>query len=195
MDAASEAPSSPVWREARLRGIGASNNDLNGRLRAVTEATQLVTSPVRVYGTARSNTISGSIPNHLTRQHQSSSPAGSWKFGTNSISALVNSERRPSFFKTLRHRPSAYDSPLVKRFADGDDHTAEKINGVRVWYSSFQSIDWLHDAVSSTFLNPSIIAGPLHGRLRIYLVFVGSVTEDLGKDDWRSYSIVSRGGS
>lgn len=57
-----------------------------------------------------------------------------------------------SFFNSLRHRPiSAYDEALT--FQSGDHAEvqatadAARINGVRVWYSSFTSIDWLHDAV------------------------------------------------
>lgn len=44
---------------------------------------------------------------------------------------------------------SAYDPPLTKKDdeeADGD----AKINGIRVWYSSFTSIDWLHDAIKDS---------------------------------------------
>lgn len=50
---------------------------------------------------------------------------------------------------TLKRTPSTYDPPLVDTMSEErDDTEASRINGVRVWYSSFTSIDWLHDAVS-----------------------------------------------
>lgn len=143
IEAASEAPSSPGWRESRLRNIGSSNSNLRVLSSPADETQPFVTSPLRSYGAIRTNSINGVIPS-LSRQNPRSSSVNSWIFSSSSIAP---GERRPSLFGTLRRRPSAYDSPLAKRFADGDDHTAEKINGVRVWYSSFQSIDWLHDAV------------------------------------------------
>ena len=49
---------------------------------------------------------------------------------------------------TLKRAPSTYDPPLEDlRGDDVDDAEAARVNGVRVWYSSFTSIDWLHDAV------------------------------------------------
>ena len=55
-------------------------------------------------------------------------------------------------FRRLSQRPiSAYDAPLVKdRDADADADLDAKINGIRVWYSSFTSIDWLHDAIKDS---------------------------------------------
>jgi hypothetical protein len=53
---------------------------------------------------------------------------------------------------TLKRTPSTYDPPLVDlRTDEPDDTEASRINGIRVWYSSFTSIDWLHDAVSDTW--------------------------------------------
>lgn len=48
---------------------------------------------------------------------------------------------------TLR-RTATYDPPLEDfKEDDVDDTEAARVNGIRVWYSSFTSIDWLHDAV------------------------------------------------
>jgi chloride channel 3/4/5 len=44
---------------------------------------------------------------------------------------------------------SAYDPPLTKKDDEEADADA-KINGIRVWYSSFTSIDWLHDAIKDS---------------------------------------------
>lgn len=49
---------------------------------------------------------------------------------------------------TLKRTPSTYDPPLDDTRSDElDDTEAARVNGIRVWYSSFTSIDWLHDAV------------------------------------------------
>lgn len=48
-------------------------------------------------------------------------------------------------------RISAYDAPLVRsKFSATDDEMNVRINGFRVWYSSFSSIDWLHDAIKDS---------------------------------------------
>ena len=59
---------------------------------------------------------------------------------------------RPSIFRTQRPI-SAYDAPALNRKPDEPDLDAEGVvraNGVRVWYSSFTSIDWLHDAIKDS---------------------------------------------
>lgn len=53
-------------------------------------------------------------------------------------------------FARLSSRPiSAYDPPLNAKDREDDGGDA-KINGIRVWYSSFTSIDWLHDAIKDS---------------------------------------------
>ncbi|KAF7321607.1 Chloride channel protein [Mycena kentingensis (nom. inval.)] len=42
---------------------------------------------------------------------------------------------------------SSYDPPTSDKFPDEND---ARVNGVRVWYSSFSSIDWLHDAIKDS---------------------------------------------
>ncbi|RXW25621.1 hypothetical protein EST38_g268 [Candolleomyces aberdarensis] len=44
---------------------------------------------------------------------------------------------------------SAYDPPITKKDEEEVGGDA-KINGIRVWYSSFTSIDWLHDAIKDS---------------------------------------------
>lgn len=41
---------------------------------------------------------------------------------------------------------STYDDPHVRGGAEAD----AKVNGIRVWYSSFTSIDWLHDTIKDS---------------------------------------------
>ena len=65
-----------------------------------------------------------------------------------------------SVFKTLRKqasniglslgKPGAYDDDDARKDSDTeDDEPARTANGQRVWYSSYVTIDWLHDAVST----------------------------------------------
>ncbi|KAF8264176.1 chloride channel [Lactarius quietus] len=61
-------------------------------------------------------------------------------------------DNRPSIFRTQRPI-SAYDSTALTRKPGEPDLDAEGVvraNGVRVWYSSFTSIDWLHDAIKDS---------------------------------------------
>lgn len=44
---------------------------------------------------------------------------------------------------------SAYDAPLAYQ-ANNEDDLHAHTNGIRVWYSSFSSIDWLHDAIKDS---------------------------------------------
>ncbi|KDR75843.1 hypothetical protein GALMADRAFT_248571 [Galerina marginata CBS 339.88] len=60
----------------------------------------------------------------------------------------------PSFrdlsFARLSTRPiSTYDEPLQSQNGEAPDADAQ-VNGIRVWYSSFTSIDWLHDAIKDS---------------------------------------------
>jgi hypothetical protein len=53
----------------------------------------------------------------------------------------------------LKRTPSTYDPPLDSMRGHVDDTKAARANGIRVWYSSFTSIDWLHDAVRRNLLS------------------------------------------
>lgn len=66
-----------------------------------------------------------------------------------------------SVFKTLRHRasniglsigkPDTYDEDIRKDSDTEDEEPAQTANGTRVWYSSYVTIDWIHDAVCPRF--------------------------------------------
>jgi len=57
---------------------------------------------------------------------------------------------RPSIFRSQRPI-SAYDAPLGRPGeADLDTESVVRANGIRVWYSSFSSVDWLHDAIKDS---------------------------------------------
>ena len=60
--------------------------------------------------------------------------------------------RRPtSLFANLppfHRQQTTYDPPLSPKVSEEPESGgAARVNGIRVWYSSFTSIDWLHDAV------------------------------------------------
>ncbi|KAF9049790.1 chloride channel [Panaeolus papilionaceus] len=69
----------------------------------------------------------------------------------------------------LSVRPlSTYDEPLASK---DDIHDADaKINGIRVWYTSYTSIDWLHDAIKDS-LRFSRLRKRKSVRARIRLAF------------------------
>ncbi|KAG9122291.1 hypothetical protein FRC07_001406 [Ceratobasidium sp. 392] len=66
----------------------------------------------------------------------------------------LNLRSRPNstFFGTFRRRPpTAYDAGRgVDTVQEGSEDEGARINGIRVWYSSFTSIDWLHDAIKDS---------------------------------------------
>ena len=79
---------------------------------------------------------------------------------------------RSSIFRTQRPI-SAYDAsfpPLdgLQGEHDLDTEDVVRVNGIRVWYSSFSSIDWLHDAIKdSTRLYRLRRHKSVRGRMRI----------------------------
>ena len=56
---------------------------------------------------------------------------------------------RTSSYFTSQRPISAYDKPVIEQ-EETDREGAVKTNGIRVWYSSFTSIDWLHDAIKDS---------------------------------------------
>ena len=91
---------------------------------------------------------------------------------SNSPTQLYGTLDRPSLFRTQRPI-SAYDAsfpPLDARPGEQDLATESvvRVNGIRVWYSSFSSIDWLHDAIKdSTRLYRLRRRKSVRGRMRI----------------------------
>lgn len=91
---------------------------------------------------------------------------------SNSPTQLYGTLDRSSIFRTQRPI-SAYDaafSPLDDQPGEQDLNTESvvRVNGIRVWYSSFSSIDWLHDAIKdSTRLYRLRRHKSVRGRMRI----------------------------
>ena len=145
-----QAPSSTTWRRERLMRISSfadirAGNRPEDQHSVATENSALEGASLRSYGTLPASRRRFTLK---SRPHiQNSNTDGSLTFLSN----------KP-FFKDLSRlsgieRPiSAYDAPLTAGPKSGlpvSDMDA-KINGVRVWYSSFSSIDWLHDAIKDS---------------------------------------------
>lgn len=63
-------------------------------------------------------------------------------------SAFRSIRRSASNIGVSLGKPDTYDDDTGKNSDTEDDEPAQTANGTRVWYSSYVTIDWLHDAVS-----------------------------------------------
>lgn len=82
----------------------------------------------------------------------------------------------------VRRPISTYDMPVGAAQKDDEVFADTKLNGIRVWYSSFTSVDWLHDAIkdSSRLF-----------RLRSRKSFRGRLRSNLDRTiDWITVTIV-----
>ncbi|KAB5589136.1 ClC voltage-gated chloride channel protein [Ceratobasidium theobromae] len=140
------APASPLWRRRRLLNIGS-----RGHSPTATFHNDHPPSPSMAFPSY------GAIPRAPGERMIHSSPGLEEPLlGLD----FRRSTRPTSFFAPLGRRSTAYDEPANADAiqASGEDEGA-RINGVRVWYSSFTSIDWLHDAIKDS-------ARTLHTRRR-----------------------------
>ena len=117
------------------------------------EADHLNANSPAGYGTLPS-TFTQNGGRKLVRNRRVFPPLSSVVAGQNVPGSTVSSPgvRRPaSFFANIPpfHRQQlTYDPPLSPKESEiTDSGRAARVNGIRVWYSSFTSIDWLHDAV------------------------------------------------
>lgn len=146
-------PSDTTWRRQRLLRIGSTD-----RTQTMDDATTLRTDMRHMtsYGTLSNAKTTGSRSrSKLNVRRGFTLPGLSIPRGLSSstphtpVDSPASSPFRSRF---STQRPiSAYDRPLVKGVeSNGVPDAAEaamNINGVRVWYSSFTSIDWLHDSI------------------------------------------------
>jgi chloride channel 3/4/5 len=74
-------------------------------------------------------------------------------------------------FRYSARPKTMYDEPL--RPADGSEITDSdaKINGIRVWYTSYTSIDWLHDTIKDSLRFSRLRRRRKSLRSRIRLMF------------------------
>ncbi|KAJ7783246.1 chloride channel [Mycena metata] len=149
MDLSSQfAPSTTTWRRERLTRITSSST-----LHAPTAPPDTETSTLqppengRFYGTipARPRRASKVPPLALPRRTSTLSSPSSPRLRSPSVSGF----RDLAYSRLSTQRPiSAYDT-LANDETD-DSEVDARTNGVRVWYSSFSSIDWLHDAIKDS---------------------------------------------
>ena len=85
-------------------------------------------------------------------------------------SAVVRSPTSVLSFGRLSRPISTYDDPHIKGAAEVDADADAKVNGIRVWYSSFTSIDWLHDTIKDS-LRFSMLRKRKSLRGRLWLTF------------------------
>jgi chloride channel 3/4/5 len=154
-------PSDTTWRRQRLLHIG-SVQTLSTELedQDAGEATPIVHHHP---GTQKPRSSYGTIPHvNLKQRRRLGLPALSASRLPSRVPSPSNSPTRG--YGTLdrssifRSRPiSAYDAAfgaLVRKpgapDVDSDTERVVRANGIRVWYSSFSSIDWLHDAIKDS---------------------------------------------
>jgi len=149
-------PLDTTWRRRRLLAIG-SGQSVDGSSNA-DERTPLT----RHDSLPRSNTY-GSVHHPVGASPTRSSFVSIRRFNSIGISipgmATVQSSPQVSPTTSVFRRSyfggqrpiSAYDASLVK--PQGPEPDAPPLlgaNGIRVWYSSYSSVDWLHDAIKDS---------------------------------------------
>ncbi|KAJ6499237.1 chloride channel [Mycena sanguinolenta] len=142
------APTTTAYRRQRLTRIS-SSAALQPPTSPLDEASALrLPDNGRSYGSVR-----------MSPSRQSSGRKLSLNLPSNVISTPPSPDplRSPSIsgfrdraYSLLAQRPiSAYDTPPTQLQSD-DSELDSRVNGIRVWYSSFSSIDWLHDAIKDS---------------------------------------------
>lgn len=153
-------PSSTSWRRDRLLSIGSSavspdDDDVGG---AENEDSPLLTenSPLQETDTSRTYGTLVSIDDRLfSRRSLANFKRPSRPTSVPLYRSLTNPGSQHANIRDLAsrlnaQRPiSAYDAALRTKGDSGQDADA-RINGIRVWYSSYSSIDWLHDAIKDS---------------------------------------------
>ena len=158
-------PSHTTWRRQRLLRIGSNlgspspqipsfDPDETSLLRANQTTASYGTLPPRQdspVSTKQAHTFRQrrnlpDLPLNLPRASSPNSITPATPLSPNSFKGIPN-----SYFRISGQRPiSAYDAPLVQQVDDNEDDLHARTNGIRVWYSSFSSIDWLHDAIKDS---------------------------------------------
>ncbi|KAI0029975.1 chloride channel [Vararia minispora EC-137] len=142
-------PSSTAWRRQRLLRIGSRSSIVPEEAPSppsepADETTPLV-RPALVTHSASYG--AAARPSFLARHNLPSLPSLRLPFKSRSSPPTPSLDRTASSFLrfTAPQRPiSAYDASYQ---TSPTPAPAAQMNGIRVWYSSFSSIDWLHDAI------------------------------------------------
>lgn len=152
-------PSHTRWRRQRLLRIGSSNNNAASTVQVdADETSSLHTNNLAAsYGTLPSRQHSPlARTNFRSRHNLPALPGLSLPRGPSTAPSQADSPVSPTSFRGIStsyfntQRPiSAYDALLIPSPESEEDLHA-RTNGIRVWYSSFSSIDWLHDAIKDS---------------------------------------------
>lgn len=149
-------PSDTTWRRQRLLGIGTGQSTDNN-------STADEHTPFARHNSLPHNSTYGSLPHSVTASPTRSTFRSIRRFPSIGvrIPGITTGPSSPEISPTAStfrksyfggQRPiSAYDASLVK--PKGDDPGAGpdvRSNGIRVWYSSYSSVDWLHDAIKDS---------------------------------------------
>lgn len=153
-------PSHTTWRRQRLLRIGSSSTvtplsaldpDETSFLRRNRTFGSYGTLPAR-----QSSPISFKTSRNFLQRHNLPALPGLTLPRVSNSNPVTPAAQSPISFRGLpssyfrSQRPiSAYDAPLVHQ-TDLEDDLHARTNGIRVWYSSFASIDWLHDAIKDS---------------------------------------------
>ena len=144
--------SSTEWRRQRLLNIGTATTQDN-------QQESIDQSNERSLLSSSNPDISsyGTIPSSR-RRFRNNIPV----FSAQTTTPLLQSKSTPGSPVTRRSKLfnrntlSTYDPPPSAYKPNGDDYFQDsrfmdtKLNGIRVWYSSFTSVDWLHDAIKES---------------------------------------------
>ncbi|TFY72949.1 hypothetical protein EVG20_g64 [Dentipellis fragilis] len=165
-------PSTTTWRRERLLRIGSVEREQDVSENTASETTPLAQSSARPALRPHHSSY-GALPVPNPRR-TSSKPSFRKRHGLPALPQLSlprprassnpatprassTPYDRASFFSRINgQRPiSAYDADVLSesRRKTEDVSASEvdtKTNGIRVWYSSFTSIDWLHDAIKDS---------------------------------------------
>lgn len=145
-------PSSPHWRRQRLLSIGAdrtSRDESSGLRPDMSRQTSYGSLP-QTTGKRRKLKSKLNLRRGIVSLQGLSIPRISASEATSPVRTSPVSYR--DALSVLRSRPvSAYDTSNYRDVQEPRDAEMDvKTNGIRVWYSSFTSIDWLHDAIKDS---------------------------------------------
>lgn len=156
------APSSTVYRRERLLRIGSHPGPSTRTKSRQPDDSPQDTSETPLIGQQQSY---GTVPPIRKPSRRKSSLSFRFRRGLPEFPSLhlrptISNPTTPlqspgefSFSHFSTQRPiTAYDATLDPKNdgADPEEDLDAKINGIRVWYSSFSSIDWLHDAIKDS---------------------------------------------
>lgn len=175
-------PSSTNWRRQRLLRIGSDNciNTIPVSLPQDAEEVPVSDETTSLYPLNNQSDY-GTLP--PIRAHVSTlpllhrrPPRPNVEFRrTMSASFVSPAPPSPSSLRRTLHWPlsqrpiSAYDAPLANSNSTNQETDINvRINGFRVWYSSFSSIDWIHDSIKDSVRFSRLRCGKsLRSRVRL----------------------------